>query len=398
MVGGRVAAPVPNVTTGVTTSPGPLTRRDPASQPDGVDRILRLLTAAAYVVLLLGVVGGPHPWPAVLSGAAFAAVAVLGTYRLRERGPGLRAAHVLVLLALGFVVVGVAGASVGATLLLIVLVVQAAQFVPLPGAIAVAVAVPLVHTGMAWRAGLREGLGTLLAALFALVVTRLLVREQRTREALAVANEQLVRFAAQAEELATTQERNRVARDIHDGLGHHLTVLQMQVRAGRAVLDTDAGRADALFAQAEEQARGALAEVRRSVGALRGARPDASLTDRVERLAREASASGPPTTVAVAGPPRPLAPDVGEALFRIVQEGLTNVRRHARAQKAHVLLDYRPAEVRVVVGDDGCGDAPGPDRGFGLTGLRERLAGLGGTVVLESVPGEGSTLTAIAPG
>jgi signal transduction histidine kinase len=361
--------------------------------------ILGVLIGGAYAVLVLGVAAEPGPWPAVVAGGLFAVLAVAGYAWVQRRPLAWRIPYVLVQLILGFATYGAAGASTGATLLLLLLVVQSVLLLPLPGAIAIAVAVPFVHIGMAWDAGIREGLGTLMAVIFAAVVTWLLRREQQTRQELAAANAQLTRFAAQAEELATTQERNRVARDIHDGLGHHLTVLQMQVRAGRAMLTRDAGRADELFAKAEAQALEALSEVRRSVGALRGPRRGEAFTDAVGRLAEEASVSGPPTSVEIRGEPRPLPPPVEEALYRAAQEGLTNVRKHARATRAQVLLDYRPpARVRVVVGDDGCGASPGPDAGFGLTGLRERLAGLGGDVALDSVPGRGSTLTATVPG
>lgn len=362
-------------------------------------RILWLLIAGAYAVLVLRAAASPGPWPAVLSGAVYAAIAILGYAWVQPRPLGWRVAYVLVQLVLAFVVFDAANASTGATLLLIVLVVQGVLLLPLPGAIALTVAVPFVHSGMAWAAGLREGLGTLTAVIFAAVVTWLWQREQRARQQLAAANEQLARFAAQAEELAITQERNRVARDIHDGLGHYLTVLQMQVRASRSMLTRDVGRADELLAQAEGQALEALSEVRRSVSALREPRRDGSLSDAVGRLAQEVSVSGPPTTVEVQGEPRSLDPGIEEALYRAAQEGLTNVRKHARATRAHVLLDYRTSQrVLVVVGDDGCGGAPGPAGGFGLVGLRERLADLGGDVTFESVPGHGSTLTVTTPG
>jgi hypothetical protein len=191
-------------------------------------RILWLLIAGAYAVLVLRAAASPGPWPAVLSGAVYATIAIVGCAWVQSRGLGWRVAYVLVQLVLSFVVFDAANASTGATLLLIVLVVQGVLLLPVPGAIALTVAVPFVHSGMAWAAGLREGLGTLTAVIFAAVITWLWQREQRTRQKLAAANEQLARFAAQAEELATTQERNRVARDIHDGLGHYLTVLQMQ--------------------------------------------------------------------------------------------------------------------------------------------------------------------------
>ncbi|MBB4741611.1 signal transduction histidine kinase [Actinoplanes octamycinicus] len=355
-----------------------------------MERFLWMLTAGAYGVLVLESVAHPNPWPAIVTGALFSALVILGSWWLPGRAAGWRAGYLVLQGVLGLLMFGAAHASWGGTLLLIVLVVQAVLLLPLPAAAVVAVAVPFGHVGMDWGAGLREGSGMLVAALFALVVTWLLRREQQTRLALAAANEQLA-------ELATTRERNRVARDIHDGLGHYLTTLQMQIRAGRALLARDPDRADEMFARAEEQAREALSEVRRSVAALRAPRADAPLGERLQRLAREASESGPSTHLEVRGQPRDLSPQVEEALFRAAQEGLTNVRRHAHASRAHVLLDYAPAQVRVVVGDDGSGGPPGESGGFGLTGLRERVAELGGAVALDSVPGQGSTLTVTAP-
>ena len=185
---------------------------------------------------------------------------------------------------------------------------------------------------MARGDGLRNGLGTLAAAAFTAVVTELLRREQQARAELAEANARLRGYAAQAEELATTQERNRVARDIHDGLGHHLTVVQMQVQAARAVLPSDPAKADAVLAKAQQQSTEALAEVRRSVAALREPRTMPPLGDALAALAADTSAAGVPTDAARSpAPSAPLPPDVEESLFRAAQEGLTNVRKHAAA-------------------------------------------------------------------
>src|SRR5919112_1571497 len=169
---------------------------------------------------------------------------------------------------------------------------------------------------MSWGDGLRNGMGTLAAAAFTAVVTELLRREQRARADLAEANTRLRGYAAQAEELATTQERNRVARDIHDGLGHHLTVVQMQVQAARAVLASDPDRADAVLAKAQQQATEALAEVRRSVAALREPRTAPPLADALKQLAEETTAAGVPATLEVAGTERPLPAEAEESLFR----------------------------------------------------------------------------------
>jgi signal transduction histidine kinase len=253
---------------------------------------------------------------------------------------------------------------------------------------------------MTWGDGLRNGLGILAAAAFTAVVTELLRREQRARAELADANLRLRDYAAQAEELATTRERNRVARDIHDGLGHHLTVVQMQVQAARAVLPSDPVKADAVLAKAQQQSTEALAEVRRSVAALREPRTSPPLANALKALAADTSAAGVPTDLEVAGTVRAVSPNVEEALFRAAQEGLTNVRKHSGAARARLVLDYRPdGTLRLEVCDDGTGTAGAGDvSGFGLLGVRERASRLGGSVDVESAPGRGTTLRLAVPG
>jgi signal transduction histidine kinase len=367
-----------------------------------VTRALAVLTCGAFVTLLAEATALDHPLTAVVLGAVYVLLAI-AAYGWIDRQPPprrrrLAMAYVAVQLPLGYLVFGASGPGVGGTLLLLVLVSQSVLLLPLPAAIAVTAVVPLAHVGMAWGDGLRSGLGTLAAAAFTAVVTELLRREQRARAELADAIVRLRGYAAQAEELATTQERNRVARDIHDGLGHHLTVVQMQVQAARAVLASDPAKADAVLAKAQQQSGEALAEVRRSVAALREPRVAPPLGDALEQLAEQATAAGVPTAVEVTGTVRPTSSAAEECLFRAAQEGLTNVRKHALAGSARVVLDYRDDRtVRLHVCDDGLGVAPSAD-GFGLLGLRERAERLGGGVAIESAPGAGTTLRVTVPG
>jgi signal transduction histidine kinase len=358
----------------------------------GVRRALAALTVAAFVTLVVDVVAADRsPWslgPAVV----FVLAATVGFGRIQRTAKSWpRYAYIVLLFVLGGAVFTSSGASVGATLLLVVLVSQTTLLLPLPAVVVVVALVPFFHAGMAFAEGLREGVGLLAAAVFAAVLTKLLVREQAARA-------QLREYTLQAERLAAAQERNRVARDIHDGLGHALTVVQMQIKAARAVLAAQPERADEVLAKAQDQAEEALREVRRSVGALRERQPAVPLAEALKALAGETSAAGVPTELDVTGPVRPLPAETEESLFRAAQEGLTNVRKHARARRAALTLDYsRPAEVRLEVRDDGAGSEPG-STGFGLLGLRERAAHLGGRMSLSSVPGQGSTLRVEVPG
>lgn len=359
---------------------------------------LVVLTVIAYATLPLGSASfEQQPVPTLLVGLAFSLLAIFGFRFVRGRSMWWRVAFAGVQLALGFWIYSLSGAAVGASLLLVVLVVQSVLLLPLPVAAVVAAVIPLVHLGMDWQDGLREGLGTLAVTIFTLIVTEVLVREQQARAALAEANERLRGYTAQAEQLATMQERNRLARDIHDGVGHHLTVVQMQLEAARAVLRT-AGpeRLDAMLATAQEQSGQALAEVRRSVAALREERPP--LQDALQTLVAEATEAGVPTALEVRGAVRPIRAEVEESLFRAAQEGLTNVRKHAAASSTTVVLDYSEEDrVRLEVRDDGRGLAETPGDGFGLTGLRERMANLGGRMSVEPAGATGLTLTVEVP-
>ncbi len=218
---------------------------------------------------------------------------------------------------------------------------------------------------------------------FTIITRRALLareREEKLRQEIEVANAQLRDYAAQAEALATTRERNRLAREIHDGVGHYLTVVKTQLDAAAALLPTQPDQAIAAVTKAAKLTGDALDDVRRSVGALRtdAARPP--LPEALRALTQEA---GLPVTVRVEGEARPLPPGIEHALFRSAQEGLTNIRKHATASAAEVALDFRPAgRVTLAVTDNGRGAnrETAAGGGFGLLGIRERIEVLGGRV------------------
>ncbi|MEU7876228.1 sensor histidine kinase [Dactylosporangium sp. NPDC049140] len=187
------------------------------------------------------------------------------------------------------------------------------------------------------------------------------------------ARAQLERAVAGIAELSAERERNRLARDIHDSLGHHLTAIAVQLEKAEAFRDRDPAAAGRAVADARWSAKEALAEVRDSVRALRDATP--SLHD----LARHAH----DVTVDVAGDEEALAPAVRLAVYRAAQEALTNARRHGNARAVSVVADFRDGTARLTVTDDGRGLPEVPGIGFGLRGMRERVEQLGGTVVVD---------------
>jgi signal transduction histidine kinase len=245
------------------------------------------------------------------------------------------------------------------------------------------------------------------AVIFTLVFTLLAVHSERARlevqrlaSELTEANRQLREQAVRTEELAMSRERNRIAREIHDSLGHYLTGVNMQLEAARAAEQTDPAQARTAVAQAQLLTQEGLRDIRRSLAALRASPlENKSLVDGIRELLAQNSTTGPQTEFELVGTPRRLSPPAELSLYRTVQEGLTNVHKHARAQHCKVTLEFTPGRTLVSVADDGQACSATPDRsGFGLLGLRERANLLGGILKTASTPGEGYTLTMEVPG
>jgi signal transduction histidine kinase len=240
---------------------------------------------------------------------------------------------------------------------------------------------------------------------FVLVVSRMLLLQHEARSEveglahkLAEANDQLRAQAADIEELARTKERNRIARDIHDGLGHYLTVVHVQLEAAQALLGRDPAGARGALLKAQELTREGLADVRRSVALLRGSVPaQRPLLAAIEKLTSECKAGGIEAALKLSGTPRPLPEPIEITLYRAAQEALTNVRRHARASRLDVELAFADGGIRLRVEDDGVG-ADRVDPGFGLLGLRERAESVGGRMTVESARGQGFRLEMELPG
>jgi signal transduction histidine kinase len=259
-------------------------------------------------------------------------------------------------------------------------------------------------------AGVRYGLSAFaFALLFTLVFTLLIVSAEKARNQvqglaaeLRAANLKLREYAVQAEELAVTRERNRLAREIHDSLGHYLTVVNVQIQAAQAVQRSDPARASAALDKARALTQEGLREIRGSIATLRASPLDNRLlAEALAEVVEEHRTAGLNCQLTVLGSPRPLAPAVGLTLYRAGQEGLTNVQKHARAKQAGLVIDFRsPETVSLRVVDDGVGTVAGVDAptGFGLLGLRERCQLLGGRVRVTGAPGAGFTLDVEVPG
>ncbi|MGW4029720.1 ATP-binding protein [Streptomyces sp. NPDC004838] len=210
-------------------------------------------------------------------------------------------------------------------------------------------------------------------------------------------------LVAQARESGAQDERQRLAGEIHDTLAQGLAGIITQLQAAERAANAR-GETEEHVARALRLARGSLTEARRSVQALapqelgRAHLPDA-LRTLTERWSKDQGISA---RVEVTGTREPLSPAIEVSLFRVAQESLTNVAKHAAATRVGVTLSYTGTEVLLDVRDDGRGFAEGVGTGFGLTSMRQRIRGVGGHVEVQSAPGEGTSVSvrvpAIAPG
>jgi signal transduction histidine kinase len=208
------------------------------------------------------------------------------------------------------------------------------------------------------------------------------------------AQRQLRAYAAESEELAISRERNRMAREIHDTLGHYLTILAVQLETALKMEELGDARLHAELVEARRAAAECLTEVRRSVAALRPADLTAlSLPDALARLVTEYEALDPAIEIAldIEGPTDGLDLEQRLALYRCAQEALTNIRKHANATRALLRLRVDEGKAEFLALDDGRGASPGTENepGFGLLGIRERIALLGGTSSMGPEPGKG---------
>jgi signal transduction histidine kinase len=202
---------------------------------------------------------------------------------------------------------------------------------------------------------------------------------------------------------AVLEERARIARELHDVVAHHMSVIAMQAEAAPYKIPELPDAAKDTFVVVRDAAREALAETRRVVGLLRAddeaaeRRPQPGL-DRLEELTRGASQSGLAVHVRVVGVPRPVVAGVDLSAYRIVQESLSNAARYAPGSQVDVEVRYGPDLLGVRVVDDGARTPPqGSGGGHGLIGMHERVTMLGGTLVAGPDPGNGWSVVAELP-
>jgi signal transduction histidine kinase len=232
---------------------------------------------------------------------------------------------------------------------------------------------------------------------FAVAIAGVAVRADASRRRAEQLLAELADSHRRVGELAAAEERNRLARDIHDSLGHHLTAVTIQLEKAVAYRPRDTEQADRAVVDARGSARAALAEVRGSVGALRATpAPGTSLSAALAALVAQLDTGSVAIDCAVHGDEDA---DALPVLYRAAQEGLTNAVRHAHARRISVTARFTADAATLTVHDDGRGlpdDLTGRT-GFGLSGMRERLAAAGGTLDVGDGPDGGTVLVATLP-
>lgn len=224
----------------------------------------------------------------------------------------------------------------------------------------------------------------------------LVVREAAARQHAEAINEQLRLYAHEVEELSATRERNRIAREIHDGLGHYLTAIAVQAEAAEALVATSPARAAERIGRVVGLTRAALADVRQSLDTLRGNEATTFLGPQLRSLVEAVPDLA--ITLEFHGEEQALPLTTTHALRRIVQEALTNVRKHAGVNSARIEVDFTgPTRLRVTIRDEGRGLTTMSPVGLGLNGVRERLETLGGVLRIGANGATGVMLQAEVP-
>ena len=350
---------------------------------------------------------GPRLPNAILS------VLVTGTLAWRRTRPLLAVTWIFAVYAASFVVVRHDLQMVAGFVVVIVLVASAGYHASRREALAclaVGLAIPAVLIPLEPQLG--GWSGAVFDAAF-VALPWLAARALRNREDRAAALGTQLALAQARQREILHEERARIARELHDIVAHSVSVILLQVGAARMRAPGQPGLAEPLHA-AEASGRQALAELRRLLGVLNDVsaeRPgrDHAADERapeapqpsiatLDRLASTVRTAGLDVDLAITGAVRPLPPGLELSVYRIVQEALTNVLRHARASRAEVRVGYGPDTVTIDVVDDGTArTASGVPAGHGLVGMRQRARVFGGTTTAGPAPGGGWQVRAELP-
>ncbi|HEY9699514.1 MAG TPA: sensor histidine kinase [Trichocoleus sp.] len=253
------------------------------------------------------------------------------------------------------------------------------------------------HTILSLRLNVAITFG--LTLLFTLLLVNALLAERESRKKLLIANDQLRQYALRIQDQATLQERNRIAREIHDALGHVLTAQSIQLENAMLFLPAGSEKTKSFLQEAKQLGSRALQEVRRSISTLR-ANPlqGQSLTTAIDKAVQDfyqTTGIQPKYQIQLS---HPISVDISTTLYRIIQESLTNIWKHSQATQVHIHLEEQAETIQLRIEDNGQGFDPTQNTtGFGLQGMRERSIALGGKFALFSQPQQGCQILVSVP-
>ncbi len=242
-----------------------------------------------------------------------------------------------------------------------------------------------------------------LVFLFLQLLVESALSERKSREELLIANTRLREYATQIEELATVQERNRIAREIHDSLGHSLTGFNLHLEAALRLLQSDPDEAKQLLLEAKQLGSTALKEVRDSVSALRSEPLEGrSLKSAIQSLVEEFQRSTGIATQTdiddlddLTDSDRHISPQLKTIVYRIVQESLTNISKHSEASLVNISCQVKNQALKIAIADNGKGfDITQNLSGFGLQGMQERVMAVSGNLEIKTLQGNGCKIMA----
>lgn len=228
------------------------------------------------------------------------------------------------------------------------------------------------------------------------LVSRMMSAQREQQRELQQAHQQLLGYTMTLEQLATTRERNRLARELHDTIAHTLSALAVQLGAIKALWNKENSSAEEKLDDAIQTTRSGLNETRRALQALRASPlEDLGLCLAVRDLAKTAAArSGASITIEIPEIPVEISPEISQAFYRAAQESFENILRHSEAKHITLVMAYQSGELTLQVSDDGIGFDPAhlESDTYGLQGLKERAELINGRCVIDSQPGKGTTI------
>ncbi|WP_103670352.1 sensor histidine kinase [Pseudanabaena sp. BC1403] len=239
-----------------------------------------------------------------------------------------------------------------------------------------------------------------LVFLFLQLLVESALSERKSREELLIANKRLTEYATQIEELATVQERNRIAREIHDSLGHSLTGFNLHLEAALRLLQSEPDEAKQLLLEAKQLGSTALKEVRASVSALRsepleGRSLKLAIQSLVEEFQRSTGITSQTDIDDFIDSDRQISPQLKTIVYRIVQESLTNISKHSQASFVNISCHVKNQELEIAIEDNGKGfDITQNVSGFGLQGMQERVMAVSGNLEIKTSHGNGCKIIA----